>query len=40
MVKTIYWILHKKGIETEKNNSKDGKVLYKLMSNAMYGNKK
>ena len=37
MVKTIYWIQHKKGKEAEKNNDKDGKPLYKLMNNATYG---
>ena len=26
-----------KRIEAEKNNGKDGKVLYKLMNNAIYG---
>ena len=26
-----------KRVETEKNGSKDGKVLYKLMNNAVYG---
>ena len=28
---------HKKRIEAEKNGGKDGKELYKLMSNAVYG---
>ena len=28
----------KKGIKVEKNNDKVGKILYKLMSNAIYGN--
>ena len=28
-----------KRIEAEKNNDKDGKALYKLMNNAMYGKK-
>ena len=28
----------KKGIKAEKNNDKVGKILYKLMSNAIYGN--
>ena len=37
MVKTIYWIWHTKIIEAEKNNDKDGKALYKLMNNAIYG---
>ena len=29
--------IHKKRIEAEKNGSKDGKELYKLMNNAVYG---
>ena len=29
--------IHKKRIETEKNGDKDGKALYKLMNNAVYG---
>ena len=37
MVKTIYWIQHTKRIETEKNNDRDGKALYKLMNNATHG---
>ena len=37
MVKTIYWIQHTKRIETEKNNDRDGKALYKLTNNAMHG---
>ena len=28
---------HKKGIKAEKNNGKDGKALYKLMSGTIYG---
>ena len=37
MVKTIYSVQHKKRIEAEKNNDKDGKALHKLMNNAIYG---
>ena len=37
MAKTICWIQHKKRIEAEKNGDKDGKALYKLMNNAVYG---
>ena len=37
MVKTIYWIQHKKRIETENNGDKDGKALHKLINNAIYG---
>ena len=37
MVKTIYWIQHTKRIETEKNNDRDGKALYKLVNNATHG---
>ena len=37
MVKTIYWTQHTKIIEAEKNNEKDGKELYKLMSSTIYG---
>ena len=29
--------IHKKIIEAEKNGDKDGKVLYKLINNAVYG---
>ena len=29
--------IHKKRIEAEKNGDKDGKALYKLMNNAVYG---
>ena len=29
--------IHKKRIEAEKNGLKDGKVLYKLMNNPVYG---
>ena len=36
MVKTIYWIQHKKRIDAEKNGDKDAKALYKLMNNAVY----
>ena len=37
MIKTIYWIWQTKIIEAQKNNDKDGKALYKLMNNAIYG---
>ena len=37
MSKTICWIQHKKKIEGEKYGNKDGKALYKLMVNAVYG---
>ena len=30
-------VIHKKRIEAEKNGDKDGKTLYKLMKNAVYG---
>ena len=30
-------VIHKKRIEAEKNGDKDGKTLYKLMNNAVYG---
>ena len=36
MVKTICWIQHKKN-QPENNGDKNGKVLYKLMNNAVYG---
>ena len=29
-------LIHKKRIEGEKNDDKDGKALYKLMNNAVY----
>ena len=36
MVKTIYWIQHtQKKNRSGKNNDKEGKVLYKLMNNAI-----
>ena len=37
MVKTIYWIQHKKRTELEKNTDKDGKALSRLINNAIYG---
>ena len=37
MVKTIYWIQHTKKNWKIKNNDKDGKALYKLMNNGIYG---
>ena len=37
MVKTIYLIQHTKRIESDKNNDKHVKALYKLMNNAIYG---
>ena len=37
MAETICWIQHKKRIEAELNGHKDGKALYKLMNNAVYG---
>ena len=37
MAKTTCWIQHTKRIEAEKNGDEDGKVLYKLMNNALYG---
>ena len=38
MTKTICWIQHtQKRIEAEKCGDKDGKVLYKLMNNGVYG---
>ena len=36
MVETIYRIQHTKRIEAERNNDKDIKGLYKLISNAIY----
>ena len=40
MVKTIYWIQHKQKNRSRKNGEKDGKVLHKLINNAVYGRKK
>ena len=37
MVKTIYWIQHTKKKRSRKNNDKDEKALYTLMSNAIDG---
>ena len=37
MVKAIYWIQHTKRIKADKNWDKDGKALYILMNNAIYG---
>ena len=37
MAKTICCIQHTKRIEAEKNDDEDGKVLYKLMNDALYG---
>ena len=37
MVKTIYWTEHTKKNRNRINNDKDGKALYKLMNNAIYG---
>ena len=37
MVKTIHWIQNSKTTETEINKDKDGKVLHKLMNNAIHG---
>ena len=37
MVKTVYWDQHTKHNRSRKNNYKDGKVLYRLMSNSKYG---
>ena len=39
MVKTIYWIQHTKKTEAEKNKNENGKALYKLLNNAIYGKK-
>ena len=39
VVKTIYWINSQKRIGADENGSKDGKTLYKLMNNAIYGKK-
>ena len=36
MFKTIYWIQQTKKNRSRKNRGKDGKALYKLMSNAVY----
>ena len=36
----MYWIQHKKSVEAEKNGDKDGKALYKLMNNTIYGKTK
>ena len=37
MAKTIWWIQHTQKNKTRKNGEKDGKALYKLMNNALYG---
>ena len=37
MVKTIHWISHTKKYTSRKNGDKDGKAVYKLMNNAIYG---
>ena len=37
MVKTIYRIQHTKKNRSRKNGGKDGKALYNLMNNAVYG---
>ena len=37
MVKTIYRFNTHKRIEVQKSNDKDGKALYKLMNNDIYG---
>ena len=37
MAKTICWIKQKKTVEVERNGDKDGKLLYKLMVNAVHG---
>ena len=39
MAKTICKLNTQKRIEAEKNGDKDGKALYKLMNNAVYGKK-
>ena len=37
MAKFICWIQHTKKNRAEKNGDKNGKALYKLMNNAVYG---
>ena len=37
MAETICLIQHTKKIVAEKNGAKDGKALYKLMNNVVYG---
>ena len=37
MAKTLCWIQHTKKNRSRKNGEKDGKALYKLMNNAVYG---
>ena len=37
MVKIIHWIQHTQKNGSIKNRNKDGKALYKLMNNAIYG---
>ena len=37
MAKTTCWIKHTKRIKVEKRGDKTGKVLYKLMDNALCG---
>ena len=37
MAKTIYWIQDTKKNRSRKNKDKDGKVLWKLIGNAIYG---
>ena len=37
MVKTVSWIHHTKKNRSRKNGDKDGKALYKLMNNVVYG---
>ena len=36
MVKTTYWIQHKKNKRGRKNGDKDEKALYKFVSNSIY----
>ena len=37
MARTLRQIHHKKSNRTRENGDKDGKVLYELMNNAVYG---
>ena len=37
MVKIAYWIQCTKRIKAEKKGENDGKALYKLMNNTVYG---
>ena len=37
MAKTICWIQHTKKNRSRKNSDKDGKALYKLINNTVYG---